>query len=109
MTDPGAAGQIERVDDSTLALVGEFDLATAGALRWALDETLETTSGDVRVVMSSVTFLDSTTVGILIAARQRQAAAGRHLVLVDCSPPVRRLFEMLGLGGYFVFAEIPDR
>lgn len=61
---------------------GEIDLATAPALREQLREVLDRCPSAVVVDLHGVPFLDSTGLGVLIAAFKRSAAVGVPLCLV---------------------------
>jgi N-acetylglucosaminyldiphosphoundecaprenol N-acetyl-beta-D-mannosaminyltransferase len=54
--------------------------------------------------MNSVTFIDSTGVGFLIRLHKRIQAAGRHLVLVNPSPNVKRALAIMRLDDFFLTA-----
>ena len=77
---------------SVLALAGELDLYRAPALERALAEAAEPDAAreGLRVVVDlrAVTFLDSTTLGLLLAANGRQQARrGELLILVGPHTP----------------------
>ncbi|HEX9504734.1 MAG TPA: STAS domain-containing protein [Acidimicrobiia bacterium] len=72
---------------------GEIDMATAPELRAGLAET----TGDVIIDLAAVEFLDSSGIGVLVAAGNRLAAAGGSLALRAPRPPVRRVLEIVGL------------
>ncbi len=62
-----------------VAARGEVDVATAPALRAAVDEALDRGPADVVVDLPGVTFIDSTGLGVLIGARRRCLDAGRRV------------------------------
>lgn len=67
-------------DHVVLAVRGEVDIATAGALRDHL--TVAVTSGQPVVVdLAQAPFLDSTGLGVLVAAAKRARAGGTRLVV----------------------------
>ena len=63
-----------------LAVRGDVDIATAGALREELAATIGEYEGVV-VDLDDVGFLDSTGLGVLVAAYNKAAGAGRKVVL----------------------------
>jgi anti-sigma B factor antagonist len=77
-----------------IRLVGEVDLATAPAIA----EDLERASGVVCIDMSAVPFMDSTGARVLLKAARAVQGSG-CVVLHGVQPPVKRVFEMLGLDG----------
>jgi len=80
-----------------LRLVGEFDAHAAERL----DATITGTStGDVRLDLAEVTFIDSSGLRSLIVNHQRIEATGHRLVIASPSPTVARLFELSEVGEY---------
>jgi anti-sigma B factor antagonist len=77
-----------------VALSGELDFASAGALA-VLDEAVrEHPRAHVLVDLSHVTFLDSAALVAFARARQRAEAAGGRLSLYAASAFARRLLEI---------------
>ena len=76
-----------------LALRGELDVATAPALRQALDAALDDTTPRLLVDLAEVTFIDSTALMTLLNALRRTVRRGGRLALVCANPTVLRLFE----------------
>jgi len=78
---------------------GEIDMATAPDLRATLDELVD--DGVSRVVLDcrALEFLDSSGIGVLVAARKRLGDAGE---LVIESPPahVRKVLDITGVTGH---------
>ena len=74
-------------------VVGEIDLATAPQLR----ACLKALDGTVVVDLCEVAFLDSSGIGVLIAARNRLAATGGELTLHNPNDIVARTLTVVGL------------
>jgi anti-sigma B factor antagonist len=79
--------------ETTVRLSGEIDLETAPSLR----ECLASLTGDVVVDLTDVSFVDSQTIGLLIAEDKRRVAAGERLVITGSSPMALRVFEITGV------------
>jgi anti-anti-sigma factor len=79
-----------------VTLRGEHDLATTEQLREALRPLL----GDVLVDLSECTFVDSTTIGSLIAAAQDLDREGHELALVvpPANEHIARTLELVRIG-----------
>lgn len=77
-----------------LHVSGEIDIATAPDL----DKAIEAEQGDLVIDLTSVDFMDSTGLRSLIAAHRSMTAADRRLLVLPGSGPVRRLFEVAGVG-----------
>lgn len=91
--DPGGFS-IERIDhdgERHLKLAGELDIETAKTLRSALSNA-QAEHASVVVDTTAVTFMDSTGLATLIAARQRM---GDRFTLVP-GPPTQRLLQISG-------------
>ncbi len=73
---------------------GELDLASADRLASLLAELSETT---VVVDLAELTFIDSSGIAALVAAKDRLGSTGRELVLTRPQPNVDRVLEMTGL------------
>jgi anti-anti-sigma factor len=89
LVGPGGTGV-----DVRIAVGGELDAGSAGALCRALGGALETGSGDIEVELSELTFCDSTGLCVLLTASSRLGTAGRALHLVDPPDVMVRLLEL---------------
>jgi anti-sigma B factor antagonist len=83
----------------TLHVAGELDIATAPELEHTVDAALDGRSGDFRVNLSGLTFVDSTGAQALLHAHNSVESRGRRLALVAAQRPVRRALEVMGLCG----------
>jgi anti-sigma B factor antagonist len=87
-------------DRAVVALIGEHEAYTADKLARQLSALLAE-EVVVAVDLREATFIDSTVVGVLIAAHRRAQEAGLHFTLVvggETGWPVRRLLDVTGLG-----------
>jgi len=82
---------------SRLVVGGEIDVATVDALRDHFALLVESGSGDIDVDMAAVTFCDATFLRVLLAARQDLHAGGRHIHVINPSPPTTRLLQLARL------------
>ena len=83
----------------------EFDLSAAPDVASELHALLEL-HPHVAVDVSQVEFLDSSGLGVLVAAHRRATALAGDLVLCGQSSRVKRLLELTGLEQ--VFTQYPD-
>jgi anti-sigma B factor antagonist len=88
-------------DVGVLAVSGETDLFTAPQLRRDLDEAIEATDGDVVLDLTDLELVDSTALGIMMAAAAHMVAERRSLILVVTRGHVRRVFGAVGLLDFF--------
>lgn len=87
-----------------ISVAGEVDVATAPRLRERLDEAIDHGPPLLVVDLSSVTFIDSMGLGVLIGAAQRVDDVGGTLRLVIAEPRILKLFEITGLLEIFTIA-----
>jgi len=91
------------VDGTAVVVDGEVDAHTCPDLVAALNPLPG--SGDVRVDVSGVGFMDSSGLRALIGAHQAAEEADRRLVVGKPSPAVRRLIEISGLSDHLHIAD----
>jgi anti-sigma B factor antagonist len=99
MADP-VVGVAERGGALVLSLAGELDLYTEPALREALRGAVERAPKRLVVDLAEVTFVDSTVLGALVAARS-QLGGGDAFALAAPGLEVRRALEVSGLDRHF--------
>ena len=92
---------IERQGDTIrVAPEGDIDAGNAPLLREVLRQVLESGEAQhVEVTMRDVTFLDSSGLGMLVAAQRAATAKGRTLMLREAGPVVRMVLEVTHLDG----------
>ncbi|MET7394844.1 STAS domain-containing protein [Dactylosporangium sp. NPDC005572] len=90
---------------AVVTLTGDLTASVHDALHAALAEAASRPPHLV-IDLSEATSLDTSTLGILVAARHRAAQAGGHACLAGPTPGVRRILHTLCL--QHLFAEFPD-
>ena len=83
--------------ETTLSVTGEIDLETAPQLRDALMAVVTTAQSQVLIDLSGVSFMDSTGLHTLMAAKRRADISGVELAVTHPSHVVERLLEVTGL------------
>lgn len=90
-------------DQVLLELGGECDAATLDELNETLRGLVQAQPREVVVDLAEVTFVDSLTLGALVAAAiELQAWGGTLRVVRASAPEVRRALEITGLDKYLV-------
>jgi anti-anti-sigma factor len=79
-----------------IAVRGDLDLATVGALQPALDAALEAGEATV-LVLEECTFLDSSALKTIADASRRSEEAGVAFTVARPSSPAARVLEVSGL------------
>ena len=97
-----------RIDDRELqdgtpvvAVSGEVDLFTAPDLKRHVERALEEHGGRLVVDLTETTFIDSSSLGVLIGAHRRLAEHDTPLVVVTENQSVRKTLRVTGLDGLF--------
>ncbi|MBA2507010.1 MAG: STAS domain-containing protein [Thermoleophilaceae bacterium] len=88
-------------DTQVIALGGEVDLYTAPEFKERLLEIIESGKKRVVVDLSKATFIDSTTLGVLVGGVKRLRPAGGTLLIVCSDPNITKIFEITGLDRVF--------
>ncbi|GIF03937.1 STAS domain-containing protein [Actinoplanes siamensis] len=90
---------IERHDDRVVIVPeGDIDAESAGALRQILRQAVDTPGfTHLEVDLHQVAFLDSTGLGVFVAARKAAQARGLTFRLRDFGPMVRMLLQVTNL------------
>jgi anti-anti-sigma factor len=85
------------VHGMVLTLSGELDLSSAPELEQAIGEAKPESGRRLLLDLSTLGFMDSTGVSILIAAKQDADANGWLIAVRHPNGQVRRLLELVGL------------
>ena len=95
--------QTEQVDGTTyvIALTGEVDLYTAPEFKQQLLDVIAKGAKDVVVDFTKTTFIDSTTLGVLVGGVKRLRVQDGRLSLVCSDRNITKIFEITGLDKVF--------
>ncbi|HEY6793758.1 MAG TPA: STAS domain-containing protein [Kineosporiaceae bacterium] len=80
---------------------GEIDVHTGPALRDHLLSAFAQGEDTIVVDLSEVSFLDSSGLGVLVAAHKRARTTDGELRIAGCRPPVTTLFQITALDRAF--------
>jgi anti-anti-sigma factor len=102
--------RIERHGDSiTVVPEGDISLETVDVLREVLRSIVESRpTSHIDVDMRAVSFLDSSGIGVLVAAQRAAAARGVSLMLTEPTPMVRMVLEVAHLDRILVRDPVAD-
>ena len=84
-----------------VSIMGEVDLATASAFEQTLRGVPEDRGGKLVVDLSGCSFLDTSGLRALLAARERHEPSSQRLALVLSNPNVMRIFQLTKVAGLF--------
>jgi anti-sigma B factor antagonist len=104
------AVETDKVDDGTyvISLTGEVDLYTAPEFKQQLLDVISEGGKDVVVDFSDTTFIDSTTLGVLVGGVKRLRAQDGRLSLVCSDRNITKIFEITGLDRVFTIYPTRD-
>ncbi len=94
--------------DYVVSLGGEVDLYTAPELKQELHRLVGEGATRLVIDMSETTFIDSTTLGVLLSVVKRIRPEGGSVVLVCPDRNVRRIFEITLLDRVFAIVDTLD-
>jgi anti-sigma B factor antagonist len=102
--------QDEAINDTThvIELGGEIDLYTAPEFKERMVELIDGGKTHVVVDLSKATFIDSTTLGVLVGGVKRLRPQGGSLALVCTDQNISKIFEITGLDRVFAIHETRD-
>jgi anti-anti-sigma factor len=88
---------IDEGEVTSLDLAGVLCTLTVLRVRDLIAEVAEASPAPVAIDMSGVTFIDGRGLSLLLTTQERLAVRGLGCELVNPSPVVRRLFDVVGL------------
>jgi anti-sigma B factor antagonist len=99
-----------RVGDQThvVAVRGEIDLFTAPEFKQHVSAPIDAGVPHVVVDLSETTFIDSSSLGVLIGAHRRLKLRGGALVIVCDQEAIIKTFRITGLDGVFTLVSSLD-
>jgi anti-sigma B factor antagonist len=97
----------EQLGDNSyvISLAGEVDLYTAPEFKQQLLEVISQGAKNVVVDFSDTTFIDSTTLGVLVGGVKRLRTNDGQLSLVCSDRNITKIFEITGLDRVFTIYE----
>jgi anti-sigma B factor antagonist len=100
----------EQLDDEhyVISLSGEVDLYTAPEFKQQLLEAIENGAREVVVDFTNTTFIDSTTLGVLVGGVKRLRSNDGQLALVCSDRNITKIFEITGLDRVFTIYPTRD-
>jgi anti-sigma B factor antagonist len=95
-----------RLDDDThvIAVTGEVDLFTAPEFKERVMAPIAADVGRVVVDLTDATFIDSSSLGVLIGAHRRLRGRGGRLMVACDVTAILKTFRVTGLDGVFTVA-----
>ena len=95
-------------DAHVVAVKGEIDLVTAPEFKQRVSAPIDAGRANVIVDLSETTFIDSSSLGVLIGAHRRLKLRGGSLVVVCDNEAIVKTFRITGLDGVFTLVSSVD-
>jgi anti-sigma B factor antagonist len=90
-----------KADSIVIKLQGEVDLYAAPELKDHVNRAIESGKTKLILDLSEATFIDSTTLGILVSGMKRLRPRGGMLAVLCPDPTMARIFDITGLNRMF--------
>jgi anti-sigma B factor antagonist len=91
-----------------VAVTGEIDLFTAPEFKQRVSAPIDAGRSNVIVDLTATTFIDSSSLGVLIGAHRRLKLRGGSLVVVCDNEAIVKTFRITGLDGVFTLVKSLD-
>jgi anti-sigma B factor antagonist len=91
-----------------LAVRGEIDLFTSPEFKQRLGRVIDDGIARLIVDLTATTFIDSSSLGVLIGAHRRLKRRGGSLVVVCDNEAIVKTFKITGLDGVFTLVQSLD-
>jgi anti-sigma B factor antagonist len=100
---PQLVRECRPIGESTylISLSGDFDLHSGPEFERRVLEALGRGASELVIDLTDVSFIDSTTIGILMRTRKRLAPMGGRVLIVTADRNILRLFEITALDRMF--------
>jgi anti-sigma B factor antagonist len=95
-------------DRHVVAVTGEIDLFTAPDFKQHVSAPIDAGIDHVVVDLTNTTFIDSSSLGVLIGAHRRLKLRGGTLTIVCDSEAIAKTFRITGLDGVFTLVSSLD-
>ena len=95
-------------DTHVISVTGEIDLFTAPEFKQHVSAPIDAGVSHVVVDLLGTTFIDSSSLGVLIGAHRRLKLRGGALLVVCDSEAIAKTFKITGLDGVFTLASSVD-
>ncbi|NPV59054.1 MAG: STAS domain-containing protein [Actinobacteria bacterium] len=105
MNETGGAFLRTEVKDldgvSVITLEGEIDLSTSAEFKEAVYETIESGKKDIIIDLNGLEFMDSTGLGVVVAALKKTRMEGGTIRLICNKRNILKVFTVTGLDKVF--------
>ena len=91
----------ESTDKWDVRLYGEVDIYNADSLKAELRALIEEKAADLVIDCTSLKYIDSTGLGVLVSALKKVREAEKQIRIVSLKPYIAKIFTLTGLDKIF--------
>lgn len=93
------------LDSWMMNIVGELDIYTSPKFKEVLLEALEEKMGNIIINGESLSYIDSTGLGVLISALKKVKENNKTITIKSIKPNIKKLFDLTSLDKVFLIKE----
>lgn len=95
----------ESLDSWVIDIIGELDIYTSPKFKEVLLDALEERMGNIIINGQSLSYIDSTGLGVLISALKKVKENDKTITIEKIKPNIKKLFDLTSLDKVFVIKE----
>lgn len=95
----------ENLDSWVIHIIGELDIYTSPKFKEVLTDALEEKMSNIIVNGESLSYIDSTGLGVLISALKKVKENNKTITIERIKPNIRKLFDLTSLDKVFIIKE----
>lgn len=85
--------------------IGEIDIYTSADFKNTLLNLIEEKNTDINIVCTSLDYIDSTGLGVLISVLKQMKESNTTIIITDIKPSIKKLLELTSLDKVFTIKE----
>lgn len=95
----------DNLDSWVMNIVGELDIYTSPKFKEVLLEALEEKMDNIIINGESLSYIDSTGLGVLISALKKVKENNKTITIKSIKPNIKKLFDLTSLDKVFLIKE----
>lgn len=92
---------VENTEDGLISISGEIDYTVTPELRSRFRSFIDSTSGDIKLDLAYLQYLDSSGLAVLIEARRILTEKTRSLTILSLTPQVKKILQLTQVSALF--------
>ena len=85
--------------------IGEIDIYTSADFKNILLKLIEEKNTDINIVGTSLDYIDSTGLGVLISVLKQMKESDTSIIITEIKPSIKKLLELTSLDKVFTIKE----